>query len=423
MPRSLTADLSRWVALALLVSGCAPATVDDRDDSDTATSPSDSGPLPALAQVNITVDGDIDPDDDPDERDWMPSDLEVIVDGETAHTGRAGVHVRGNSSSGYDKKSYALETWDDSDADQDVSLIGMPAEEDWVLQGPYSDKTLIRNHLAYTLSRDIGRYAARTRFVELSVNSEYRGIYVLMEKVKRGPDRVDLADGAALLRRDWVEGGPGFIETAACEDTVEVKWPDSTDGILSRLNTVEGQLLSGDTHQVDLESFVDHMLVAELGRNVDAYVLSTWITLSEADVLGMGPVWDYNGALGNADYFDSWDPEGWHYENSEFPADNPNGFCWYEALLDNPDFLALRQERWRAHRDGAWSDAAISTRIAEAVAVIEPAVDDNFDRWPVLGEYVWPNDDGAEERGSHAEEIAYLQDWLSLRTAWMDAQL
>lgn len=389
---------------------------DDRSDSD-AAAPS------TLPRLSIRVDAGREPDDEPDGRDWMPADLQVFDNEVLVHEGRAGIHVRGNSTRGYAKKSYALETWDATDADQDVALLGLPAEEDWVLQGPYSDKTLIRNHLAYALYRDLGRYAARTRFVEVEVNEDYRGVYVLMEKIKRDPNRVDLPDGAALLKRDWVEGGPQFIETELCEDIIKVDWPDSPDGVLTRLNAIEAALLSGDHSQVDLSSFVDHMLMVELGRNVDGYVLSTWLTLSESDVLAMGPVWDYNGALGNADYFRAWQPEGWHYENPSFPEDNPNGFCWYASLLEDPAFLALRRERWRAHRAGPWSDIAIAARINEAVAMVSPAVDDNFERWPVLGEYVWPNDDGHEDRQSHSDEVEYLQDWLVERASWLDSQL
>jgi len=417
--------------------GCASGEIDQKrsggagsdtagEDSGTADDGGNDGTsevLPGVARISVTVDAGRDPDDDPEGSDWMPADLEVRVDGELTHSGRAGIHVRGNSSRGYDKKSYALETWDGDDEDMDVSLLGLPEEEDWVLQGPYSDKTLIRNHLVYTLSRDIDRYAARTRFVELEVNGDYRGVYVFMEKIKRDANRVDLPSGAALIKRDWVEGGPEFIETESCGDELKVDWPSSTDGIVERLNTVEAALLGGDHAQVDLASFVDHMLLVELGRNVDGYVLSTWITLSEDDVLGMGPVWDYNGALGNADYFQAWRAEGWHYDNPEFPGDNPNGFCWYEALLAAPDFQALRRERWRAHRAGAWSDVAIAQRIDEAVAVIEPAVDRNFDRWPILGRYVWPNDEGTTDRESHADEIGYLKEWLVARAAWMDSQL
>ncbi|MEC8391555.1 MAG: CotH kinase family protein, partial [Actinomycetota bacterium] len=160
-----------------------------------------------IAQVSIYLDGEVNPDEFPYQREWMPASIMVISDGEITHQGRVGIHVRGNTSRDFDKKSYAFETWNEDDEDLDVALLGLPAEEDWVLQGPFSDKTLIRNHLIYQLSRDIGRYAARTRFVELEINGDYRGVYVLMEKIKRDDVRVALPEGAALIKRDWVEGG------------------------------------------------------------------------------------------------------------------------------------------------------------------------------------------------------------------------
>lgn len=376
-----------------------------------------------IAQISIILDGAINPDELPYQREWMPASMMVIADDGIAHQGRVGLHVRGNTSRDFDKKSYAFETWDENDEDLDVALLGLPAEEDWVLQGPFSDKTLIRNHLIYQLSRDIGRYAARTRFVELEINGDYRGVYVLMEKIKRDDVRVALPEGAALLKRDWVEGGEKFIQTTACQDELKVEWSDDIDEIVTRLDSIEAELLIGDFSSVDLGSFIDHMLLVEIGRNVDGYVLSTWITLSENDVLGMGPVWDYNGALGNASYFKAWETNGWHYQNPEFPGDNPNGFCWYEALLENPEFLNLRRERWQIHRAGPWSDAAIEARIDGAIAVLEPAIERNFERWPLLGEVIWPNDLGAEDRTTYVDEVSYLKSWIKQRMGWMDLVL
>ncbi|OUV76991.1 MAG: hypothetical protein CBC90_06830 [Acidimicrobiaceae bacterium TMED130] len=376
-----------------------------------------------IAQISIILDGAINPDEFSYQREWMPASMMVITGDGIAHQGRVGIHVRGNTSRDFDKKSYAFETWDENDEDLDVALLGLPAEEDWVLQGPFSDKTLIRNHLIYQISRDIGRYAARTRFVELEINGDYRGVYVLMEKIKRDDVRVALPEGAVLLKRDWVEGGEKFIQTTACQDELKVEWSDDIDEIVTRLDSIEAELLIGDFSSVDLGSFIDHMLLVEIGRNVDGYVLSTWITLSENDVLGMGPVWDYNGALGNASYFRAWETNGWHYQNPEFPGDNPNGFCWYEVLLENPEFLNLRRERWQIHRAGPWSDAAIEARIDGAIAVLEPAIERNFERWPLLGEVIWPNDLGAEDRTTYVDEVSYLKSWIKQRMGWMDLAL
>ena len=368
------------------------------------------------------VPDDGDPSEDPDAREWWPGSITVTEDGVVTHSGRMGVHVRGNSSTDYDKKSFALETWDGQDQDVDVAFVGLPAEEDWVLQGPYSDKTLMRNALIYGWSNAVGFYASRSRFVEVQMNDDYRGVYVAMEKIKQDAQRVDLSSGDALLKRDWVEHGEVVLETRSCRDELLLKWPDERGSVEDELSDIEDELLAGEYGRVDLESFVDHMLLVELGRNVDGYVLSTWIVLEDG-VLKMGPVWDYNGALGNADYFEAWDPEGWHFENEEFPADNPRGFCWYEALLSDPAFVSLREERWRLHRQGAWSDEALLADIDANAALLGPAAGRNFERWDVLGEYVWPNDSGAEDRESYEAEVAYLKDWLVLRTAWLDAQM
>ena len=376
-----------------------------------------------IAQISIILDGAINPDEFSYQREWMPASMMVIADDGIAHQGRLGIHVRGNTSRDFDKKSYAFETWDENDEDLDVALLGLPAEEDWVLQGPFSDKTLIRNHLIYQLSRDIGRYAARTRFVELEINGDYRGVYVLMEKIKRDDVRVALPEGAALLKRDWFEGGEKFIQTTACQDELKVEWSDDIDEVVTRLDSIEAELLIGDFSSIDLDSFIDHMLLVEIGRNVDGYVLSTWITLSENDVLGMGPVWDYNGALGNASYFEAWETNGWHYQNPEFPGDNPNGFCWYEALLESSEFLNLRRERWQIHRAGPWSDAAIEARIDGAIEALGPAIERNFERWPLLGEVIWPNDLGAVDRTTYVDEVSYLKSWVKERMAWIDLVL
>ena len=366
---------------------------------------------------------------------WIDSDTRVSFGGSTDYDGGSAIRVRGNSSREYDKVGFRLELRDESGQDTDAELLGMPEEADWVLSGPYSDKTLMRNHLIYTLSRDIGHYSPRTAFVELFVvddnrqpsTKHYRGVYVLTERIEKDKERVPLQDGGWLLKRDWIDDDV-FVKTPVFNDKLIIEHPkDATkaqkDEIRAWLGEVEAQVESGDLSQVDLVSFVDHMLLVELARNVDGYVLSTWMYRDLNGSLAMGPLWDFNGSLGNADYFESWRTKGWHYDNPEFPADNRNGFELYARLLQEPAFLDLRAERWQMHRQGALSDEAVMARIDEAEAELAEAVDRNFEKWPVLGEYVWPNDDGAEDRSSWNQEIGYLRAWTLDRMAWMDAEL
>ena len=122
----------------------------------------------------------------------IASTLTIKKDDSTYYAGNIGIEIRGESSQMFDKKSYGFETWDDNYEDKDVSLIGFPEEEDWILYGPFSDKSLIRNKLIYSLSNLIGMYASKTEFCELIINNDYKGVYVFMEKLKRDKNRINI---------------------------------------------------------------------------------------------------------------------------------------------------------------------------------------------------------------------------------------
>jgi hypothetical protein len=147
------------------------------------------------------------------------------------YDGFIGIEVRGNSTQDYPKKSYGFETRHEDGENNNVELLGLPKENDWVLYGPYADKSLMRNVLIFQLSRDIGRYAPRTKFCELIINDQYRGIYVLMEKIKQDRNRVDIAKldendvagdsltGGYIVKCDWSDGDGGWYSTYNVEDS------------------------------------------------------------------------------------------------------------------------------------------------------------------------------------------------------------
>ncbi len=449
------------LAAVLLLAACDPGGMDPADLESNL-------PLVWIDTHGVDVDSDEFWDED-DTRAWVPVTATFVdlgadglarLDDPPAWSGRGGLHVRGNSTAEeYVKKSYAFETWDDSGADVDVSLLGLPAEEDWVLYGPFSDKALMRNHLMYTWSRDVGRYAARTVFVELWVDTggdgldmedDYRGVYVFMEKIKRDSGRVDIAgldpgdavepdiSGGYLLKKDWVdeERPETFLVTDHYEDVILFVDPDpdeitaaQRDWITGYLNGFEDALSGpgfGDPDEgyapyIDVGSFVDHHLLVELGRNVDGYVLSTFLHKDREGPLTMGPIWDYNGALGNADYFEAWETEGWHSDNPNFPEDNPTAYEWYGRLFEDPGFRARYAERWAELRGGALATGALLAEVDRVAALLDQGASErNFERWEVLGEYVWPNDEGCEDRESYAEEVDYLKAWIEDRARWMD---
>ena len=121
------------------------------------------------------------------------SGINHIDDPFNDYDGNITIERRGNSSQWNDKTPYRFETVDEQGENNNVELLGMPQENDWVLYAPWQDKTMIRNVLIYKLSNQLGRYASRTRFVELFLNNEYKGVYVLMEKIKRDNERISIS--------------------------------------------------------------------------------------------------------------------------------------------------------------------------------------------------------------------------------------
>ena len=125
----------------------------------------------------------------------ITADMGIIYNGERQrnymtdpynnYDGKIGIEIRGSSSTQFPKKQYALETRDAMGNNLNVSLLGLPAENDWILYAVYNDKSLLRDVLAFKLSNAMGRYASRSRFCELVLNGDYRGVYVLLEKIKR----------------------------------------------------------------------------------------------------------------------------------------------------------------------------------------------------------------------------------------------
>ena len=109
------------------------------------------------------------------------------------YDGAIGIKLRGNSSLGFNQKKYPIELRDDQGKELDAELFGMPAHSDWVLLAPYNDVSAVRDPLAFQLWRDMGHWAPRTRMVEVTIDSDYRGIYILSEAIKRGKERVDIA--------------------------------------------------------------------------------------------------------------------------------------------------------------------------------------------------------------------------------------
>ena len=362
--------------------------------------------------------------------------------------GRAGLRIRGSSSTGFPKKQFFLETWDDARGDLDVPLLGMPSNSDWILYAPYTDKTLMRDVLAYKWSNDIGRYAVRTRFVEVYLRaasgpvsaSDYAGVYVLEEKIKQDPARVNLVDlqpgdsvppevtGGYIIKKDRLDpGDTGFLTSIGQRFAyVEPKEEEITTTQAAYLggfiNQMESALYGpsftdpaiGYAAYLDADSFIDHHIMVEMTKNIDGFRLSTFMFKDRNAKLNMGPIWDYNLTLGNANYNNGWIPTGWYYNEL-----GSNDYPWWPRIFQDPEFLLKYADRWHALRRGPLATTKLLADIDADAALLNEAQARNYVRWPILGTYVWPN---YYIGATYQDEVGWMKQWLSDRTAWMDTQ-
>ena len=382
------------------------------------------------------------------------SGINNIDDPLNGYDGLISIEIRGSSSQMFPKKQYALETQDIDGENLNVSILGMPEENDWILHAPYSDKSLLRNFLAYELARDMGRYASRTRFCELVINGDYKGLYIFMEKIKRDNNRVDISKlnpdettgddltGGYIVKVDKWDGenNDGWWSASPLPEYdgtwYQYHYPKPDDIVDEQKDYINNYitdfelLLASEAYndpdagyydQVNLESFIDVSLMSEISKNVDAYRLSAYMYKdkdSEDGRLTMGPIWDYNLAFGNADYYAGWDPVGWQMD-ADIGEDYFQIPFWWYRIWDDETFRNAFNQRWQELRQTIFSEEYILNIIDSTIAVIADAQVRNFQRWPILDEYVWPN---AYVGGSYENEIEYLTDWITARLNWMDEQ-
>jgi hypothetical protein len=384
-----------------------------------------------------------------------PGKRNNLTDTFTQYNGKIGIEIRGQSSQMFPMKSYSLELRDAAGKSVDKSLFGMPKESDWVLYAPYTDKTLMRNVLAYGLSASLGHWAARTVMVEVMLNGNYVGVYVFMERIKRNVGRVNITKMAKTdISGDAVTGGYIFSldkepngwfssypppnssngETRQFSYVVpkpEDMVPEQKAYLKSYVDSFENVLygaqfqdtVNGVRKFADLSSFMDYFIVNEVSRNVDGYRLSTFMYKdrdSKDKRIVMGPVWDYDLAYRNADYCSGSDINGWAYKFNEVCPGDGAGLIpfWWNKLMTDTAFTGDLRCRWKSLRQTTLSLNRTNAVIDSIAAVVNESQQRHFTRWPVLGQYVWPNPDPIPT--SYAGEISTLKDWLRNRLEWLD---
>lgn len=390
-----------------------------------------------------------------------PNGVNHIDDLPNGYNGLIAIEQRGSSSAMFPKKQYGFELRDANNQDVKASLLGLPAEEDWILYAAYNDKALMRDVLAYKMARDMGRYASRSRYCEVIINGEYLGIYILFEKIKVDKNRVDIGNvrpednagdeltGGYIIKVDKTTGG---TDTGWYSDYTPPNRrggqminflyhdPDPSKITLTQKQYIQEfirqfeDVLAGDNFRdrekgyrryIDVGSFIDFMILNEATKNGDGYRISTFMHKkkdSEGGKLFMGPAWDFNLAFGNITYCVRETPEGWVYQFNDYcPDDYYLIPFWWERLMEDGSFQRQLAIRWAALRTGPLSLNHLHDRIDSiATHLTQGATARNFTKWPILGEYVWPN---AFIGQTYQEEVDWLRDWVTNRITWLDSQI
>ncbi len=386
----------------------------------------------------------------------VPADLEILeASGGVSHLlgsatvdTRIGIHVRGETSRGFSKKQYAIELWKEAkDQDNDEALLGMPAGSDWVISDPIAmDRSLIRNALAYGLSNAIGRYAPRTRFVEVYLvdsggelsQANFLGLYTLMEKPKRGSARVNVQPlSAGTLAADLTGGyllriDKGTNDFQAAGKGVQFVYPDGTvmsqparkphlDYIQSFINTFGAASQASDfkapatgqhySELIDVDAFIDHDILCAMLKNVDGLRISTYFYKDREGKLGAGPIWDFDRSAGTPYDDRAVAPEEWKRAGSDGTDYFKEG--WWGPLFNDKTFRTRYAQRFTQFLNGPMSAANLTSAVDRLSSEVGAAADRDFKRWT----------DTPPKNGSYATELSVLKDFLSRRAAWIQTQL
>ncbi len=360
-----------------------------------------------------------------------------------ASTTRAGFHQRGSTSGGMPQAGFALDLVDEFNEPKAKTMLGLPSETDWILYAPNSyDPVLIHNPFIHQLSRDLGRYSPRTRFVEVFLvtsagpvrGTHYQGLYVLEEKIKIGENRVNIdrlgnedlkpprVTGGYMMKFDRVgpgesgfaaSGDRGLVYVEPKEQTILLPQRAPQRDYLQHFFADFDQALHGPKWKdpaagyrafLDVEAAIDFHVLEVLSGNVDAMVLSTYFHKPRGGKITCGPHWDFDRALGSLDPRDE-NPRQW--ETGPF-----FGGAWWPRLFSDPDFWQAWVDRWQGLRRNHFSLTNMNRLIDQMAEEIRDAQPRQYARW------------GFQPRGgSYQSEIAMMKNWLSNRVDFIDGQL
>ena len=356
------------------------------------------------------------------------------------YDGRIDIETRGSSSQLVEKKQYGFTTrMADNITNNNVSLLGMPAENDWILNSMVYDSSLIRDYLCYNLSRQIGEYASRTEYCEVIINDSYRGLYLLQEKIKPDNNRVNImkitsadnylpeVSGGYITKADKTNGVDPVAWTMYAWHGAMVEymhdWPkpanvtaiqnnyihDQFNKLADAAYTNDTSIENGYPSVIDIPSFVNYMLIVEFASNADGYQFSTYFHKDRNGKLRAGPIWDFDLTYGNDLFF-------WGYNRSkanvwQFTDGENDGSRFWKDLYMSSEFKCYLTKRWNelTQPGRPLNQVSVFAFINRTVDLISEAL--------VRENTLW------HDVGYHWKRITGIKNFIGARIGWMNSQL
>lgn len=349
----------------------------------------------------------------------------------------ANIRYRGNSSLEFDKKGLLLKFVTDNGEENSLNVLGMGKHNEWILNGPYIDKTLIRNYMWYNISSEIMEYAPEVRFCELFIDNEYLGLYIICESISQGESRVNINRfkendiiPSYIIRLDRGSSNPlenlnNFTKyTRNIGETllIDIKYPGNkyiseyTNEIINEdLSKFEKSLYSFDYKEyekyIDVDSFVDYFIINEFTQNYDAGNLSTYLYKDKRGKLKL-VIWDCNSVCNN--YRKEF------LTTTDFIMQND---VWFKMLIKDPRFVEKVIVRYRELRKSYLNEDYLLTYTDEVHQYLGDAKDRNFEKWgyTFLPEYDMMPD--GKKVASFEQAVNEYKDFIIRRGRWLDENI
>ena len=348
--------------------------------------------------------------------------IRVVSGGKIQIADSGYVRLRGNASKSFPKKPYHIRF------DFKHNVLGAPSSaKRWTLINNYGDKTLMRNILAFDLSRRLEMpYTPFIKAVEVVMNGDYKGCYQLCDQIQVHEGRVEVDANGFLVEADAYADDEDVYFWSNQGTPVSIHYPKAeniTNAQKSNIKTLYNQIEKSGHPNLDRATFLRHFLVGEISGNTDTYWSTYFYKRSDNNSIFTGPVWDFDLAYEN--------------DNRTYPICSKCGnsyiynsygsFCSYALaqtvtdIVGSGDGKQQLESIYAYYRDrGVISVEALTAVVDSLEDLLELAAYDNFQRWPILNQYVHQN---PRAGGTYAKEVQWVRDYIAQRIPWMDRKL